>query len=340
MRLSNSNEHISAALMSIGSIGDFLHEYLDTRNTVSVSGEVHSVFKRCAYLQFDQLLLCAALPELGASSITLGFNSTVSSLPACLVRGAKLSLSLNGLQVVGGKYFPANNAAIYNSFIKPRTINSELMLSLHEQVIKLDLPVEGLASLLVTERDQTHNESALIEFTKPAIASLLSSLPELCSCTGHATRVLACANAKPWVRLLGAGPGLTPSGDDFLSGVLCALYSLGQDDSAQVLWDSVSDNANKSTNEISVALLNQAAAGRCSEKVSILIEVLFGYGPSTPDNLSTLLAQLGQTSGWDWLAGFVLSLNALLECNESKDYGAQRVEFGFSNSDSSSVRVH
>lgn len=344
MRLNSINDYHKAELVSINSIGDFAHQYLTQHDTATIHGLVHSVFHRCAYLQFNDILLCAALPELGESPITLLFDKTYSTLPSCLIRGAPVILSTRGLIINNTQSLCAKHARIYDSSVKPRSINQQRMLAVSQLVPQLSLPDEGLASLLSADNVQ---ESPLLEFAKPKITALLSSLPALCACTHDQDRVAACAELQAWVRLLGAGPGLTPSGDDFVSGVLTALHINGQGASAHILWRSVAAMATASTTDISVALLEQAASGRMSQKLHLLVDELLGDIPTTPAKFSRLLSQLGETSGWDWLAGFVLAQNALLKGVESfvNPKPSVKVDFATSdfnvrNSESSPVRVH
>src|SRR5690606_34858462 len=63
-------------------------------------------------------------------------------------------------------------------------------------------------------------------------------------------------------QLLGLGPGLTPSGDDFLAGALAALYGVGARDHVQLLWSKLEPCLSSATNEISAAHLRCAASGQ------------------------------------------------------------------------------
>ncbi len=103
--------------------------------------------------------------------------------------------------------------------------------------------------------------------------------------------------------LLGLGPGLTPSGDDFLGGALIALHHLGGDDVAESLAAAALPRAEQRTNEISRAHLAAAAGG---EGVAPLHAVLSSLcAPGTPRLGPCLSAvdAIGHTSGWDALAG-------------------------------------
>jgi hypothetical protein len=72
------------------------------------------------------------------------------------------------------------------------------------------------------------------------------------------------------VRLLGRGPGLTPTGDDVLAGALVSLHALGAP-AAQSLAAAVAASAPDATTTVSVALLRHAARGECIPQLADLL---------------------------------------------------------------------
>lgn len=108
--------------------------------------------------------------------------------------------------------------------------------------------------------------------------------------------------------LLGLGPGLTPSGDDLIGGVLCALHAVGERQRANHLAQHVLPLAKTHTNRISRAHLACAAQGECRADLRSLLCALL----QARTDFAALLAavdQIGHTSGWDTLAGMVLVLH-------------------------------
>ena len=79
--------------------------------------------------------------------------------------------------------------------------------------------------------------------------------------------------------LVGAGPGLTPSGDDVLCGVLLGLrlHPRGSADLVADLWRAVQPRLT-STTSLSAALLREAADGYAAEPVLRLLERLASFG--------------------------------------------------------------
>jgi hypothetical protein len=107
--------------------------------------------------------------------------------------------------------------------------------------------------------------------------------------------------------LVGLGPGLTPSGDDFLGGVLVALRQLGASGLAARLATAVLAHAEWGTNEISRAHLAAAASGEGAAALHGLLTSLCTPGaPGMRDWVSAIEA-IGHSSGWDAVAGISLA---------------------------------
>ena len=101
--------------------------------------------------------------------------------------------------------------------------------------------------------------------------------------------------------LIGLGPGLTPSWDDYLGGALIGLQALGRARQAESLWRWLEPRLAARTSALSAAHLAAAAAGQGHEA---LHEVL--NGSPALDKLDAV----GHCSGWDALAGAVAVLRA------------------------------
>jgi hypothetical protein len=117
--------------------------------------------------------------------------------------------------------------------------------------------------------------------------------------------------------LIGAGPGLTPSGDDVLCGVLLGLHLHPHGSAGQVadLWQAVRPRL-ATTTSLSAALLREAVEGYAVEPVTRLLECL--AAPAAPprdpgavrEAVGEVLA-IGHTSGADLLGGLAGCLEAL-----------------------------
>ena len=109
------------------------------------------------------------------------------------------------------------------------------------------------------------------------------------------------ALAEEAAMLIGLGPGLTPSGDDFLGGVMLALHHAHRETQARGLWRWLEPRLSR-TGAISGAHLAAAAAGEGHEALHAALRHLFQGAPGWPAALERLDA-IGHCSGWDALAG-------------------------------------
>jgi len=111
--------------------------------------------------------------------------------------------------------------------------------------------------------------------------------------------------------VLGLGPGLTPSGDDLLAGLLVTCHGLARLPLAAALGRHVTVRAGGRTTALSAALLRCAAAGAAASPVVDLVDAVAGRRPLAPA-LRTLLA-VGHTSGYDTARGVHLAARILLD---------------------------
>lgn len=117
-------------------------------------------------------------------------------------------------------------------------------------------------------------------------------------------------------RLVGMGPGLTPSGDDFLAGVLIALSGFGAPAKRQRLWDAVQPLARDAGNPISMAHLAAAARGLGGAALHDLLAALVRADAAAIAAGIDALDGIGHTSGWDALAGLMACVEARLDAFE------------------------
>jgi len=102
--------------------------------------------------------------------------------------------------------------------------------------------------------------------------------------------------------LLGLGPGLTPSADDVLCGLLYGLLR-SDEKRAKPLCDCVCRHADQRTNAVSAAYLKAIAQGEWFSRMDGVWRFFTGRGP---DRLDALL-EVGSSSGGDMLLGLLLA---------------------------------
>jgi hypothetical protein len=176
---------------------------------------------------------------------------------------------------------------------------------------------------LVRRTSADWQSSAWIEKARPAIHAL-----------SRASRCLDRAGARAAVAdLVGLGPGLTPSADDFLVGYLTGLWSATGDNAARhvfvaALGDDLMALADR-TNDISRAYLRLAARGQVSRLLFNLAAAIGrGYTDGEARGLARIALDVGHSSGADGVAGLLVALSVWNEPGETRKAGAPTIGLG------------
>ncbi|MBS27379.1 MAG: hypothetical protein CL566_00395 [Alphaproteobacteria bacterium] len=272
----------------------------------NADGLVHSVYADVLNLSFDDighLVLDARggtddLPGTARIEETPGLD-----FRRLVVPGTHVSMRAGVLRV-GGSRLTADfrNASRTVSAIEPIGIADR---SLDETwwmtAWNLYLDTRSTAGFAVALDEQSSN-SSLAE----AIASRVrSTVPDLLSSAsaGNLEHAGACL-----ARLIGAGPGLTPSGDDFTVGFLLGLCT-GSERNRQLAEHLARDCSQRSraSTDISRHYLGHAAVGRfAGSSVRLADAVVTGAG-DMPTRLQTVLGA-GASSGSDTAFGILCGL--------------------------------
>ncbi len=119
------------------------------------------------------------------------------------------------------------------------------------------------------------------------------------------------AAVAPTVGLMGLGVGLTPSGDDYLVGLLAGMEAT-DDPPRHGLAAVIAGHAPLRTTAIGAAALGQASRGAFAER---LHDVLVALARGRPDQLAAPIERAmtyGATSGSDTLVGLFAALDVAL----------------------------
>src|SRR5262249_11168424 len=144
------------------------------------------------------------------------------------------------------------------------------------------------------------HRTALVSLARSQIACFESWL-----CDALRTDSAAAIAAAPIHGLIGLGPGLTPSGDDFLMGALALLDALGERKIHAGLVQAIAAVSPTSTSPLSHCFLRAATAGHIGEHLhGAVASVLSG----NLDAAIPAVRNIGHSSGWDMLAGIATTL--------------------------------
>jgi len=170
-------------------------------------------------------------------------------------------------------------------------------------VLKTQGPASGFAPLLLQD---TQPREALDSAMR---GRLSTTLPVLERATASLDSALA---AWALGRLVGLGPGLTPSGDDFIVGYLAALHVRGARELhighlARELGNHVRRLA-EHTNAISRQFLLNAVAAEFSESLALTIRAVCRQDRAAVLRAAARTVRIGHSSGADSLIGLLFGL--------------------------------
>lgn len=276
-------------------------------------GRVTAVFSRSFYIANEAgRLACVGSFALGNGPLNL--RCAVSSeldWPSLGLRpGTLVSRDGDALRIDGMAAVPLSEAAEWHPAPLPEdwrgaTLADGLRLLAEAAALRrgaggFSALVPALARAQLGRARDLISGDALLRLAWPGIIALRDWLAA--SLTGKEDPV------PPEVEiLLGLGPGLTPSGDDLIGGLLVALAALGRRDIAGRLAGWALPLAPARTGAISAAHLACAASGEGSEALHDLIAALVTPGAPGLNRALASLAATGHSSGWDMLAGACLA---------------------------------
>jgi hypothetical protein len=147
------------------------------------------------------------------------------------------------------------------------------------------------------------------ELQNQAFGPELARLQAACR-TGHAPAIAAALQA-----FLGLGPGLSPSGDDLITGFLLAANRwgerLGSGLDLAYLNRATLSSARKATNSLSASLIECAALGQADERLILALDGIIAGVPDAGACVAAL-AGWGSSSGFDALVGITIFMIYLI----------------------------
>ncbi|MGI9489468.1 MAG: DUF2877 domain-containing protein [Geminicoccaceae bacterium] len=186
---------------------------------------------------------------------------------------------------------------------KPRDGLNNLLALLQER----DLENDGLIRLVLPDPcPRTPTERTAM----PHIEALKTDLPRWLSDDIP-------PDPNPAIQLLGLGPGLTPSGDDLLAGILIAWHHLGASEMSNRLGHLLVAASAARTTPISQAHLIAAAKGYGASPLHRLLKALIADRRAELAETLDAVAKIGHSSGMDAVAGMVLALTAWLQADRN-----------------------
>jgi hypothetical protein len=277
---------------------------------------VETVFDRAFYLAADLpgQLICIGLPELGRGPLMATCEALAFAAWSDQGVGRGQSARCDGayLHIGDGLRLDLANARTWTTPAwPPRPASADLARTLAEvrRQAAPRLPEGSLAGFLVAP-DDAPPAGAIARAAGRTASLRIAALADWLDAALDGSRDLDAVGREAAHGLLGLGAGLTPAGDDLLSGLLIALHALGRDDLARRLAGFIDAASATATSPMSRAFLACAAAGEPSEALHAMLAGAVIGDPQAISRGLDALAGTGHSSGFDMLAGALLALDA------------------------------
>lgn len=280
---------------------------------------VHSIYERTINLMLDGQLIALQIADSPVSPISIILPLDETGLDRLKIK-SNSPVSIDGTNLLVGKNIISLDRAydVYDDTLYEHTCSSSLKDVVWQLIIASDR--DGFSTLI---KSQNTPDDIALSYAKKKLIDAESICNTMMS--GNSADEPTKSNQLTKLcdllsGLIGVGTGLTPSGDDFMTGVLSTFKALPQCFNHKLisaLSNSVCSRRNN-TNEISSTFIDCALRGQFSKAIIDLYDSLCLDNVQSPgieqdkiDNLLDSFLDIGHTSGIDTLTGIFWSMKHL-----------------------------
>lgn len=285
---------MTGAPILVRSVGSTVSDLL----AAPATGSLLAVFPRSCYLELAGRIVALVVPELLRGPLNVVIDPPPAFRFEDLAAGAAVALDPQlvpgppRLSIQRGPVFDLSAMEIWDARLTPlRSANRGALARRLDRIkpVLAGAPSESLA----------HPDG------RPARAA--EAMDALYSGLRHAQDAAVAHGARG---LAGLGSGLTPSGDDVLTGILIAVALLHPAHADRVRGAAM-EAVRERTTRISLAYLDAASRGEAGEAWHVLAHHLDDGPDEAVATAAADVRAFGETSGADMLAGFVLAMEAM-----------------------------
>ena len=275
----------------------------------SVSGRITAVFDRSVYVDLGSQWICFGDATVGNGPVNLSLEPTpYSGVFADLAVDQPVRVCAGAVHLGNRPLIIKTAAKVWSPPLVPCWTNESLMRGLDalNAISRGRVPRQGLGVFL-------YGHGAELSDTREAhVCALPVSEFERWLLSHLADKRCVEGVPESAQQLIGLGPGLTPSGDDFLGGGRIIKNLVHRQDIAALLYSDLSSHLLTRTGPISRSHLAAASAGQGLETLHLAINsVIEGNVGMIPSRVQHI-ERIGSSSGWDALAGGCVVLRACL----------------------------
>lgn len=264
-------------------------------------GEIIAAFQRSFYATIGGCLICVGSRTLGSGPLHVLCDRWPENVFSA---GQSVTVVGAALDIHGMLLADFQSAAIWKPDPAPEWSLASLAIGL-QAAGEIWCAISGDEGLAPLWRPLSGRPSHLIEAAMPGV----DALTRIVEC-GLQESVPASADCATMVGLIGLGPGLTPSGDDFLLGALLTLGALGLAEARNSLWQICWPHLGR-TNEISRAHLEAAALGYGAAALHEAVQATIAGRTDRLGHALSAVSEIGQTSGRDGFTGALVVLRTV-----------------------------
>lgn len=276
---------------------------------LSIDGEceVVAAFERSCYVACPRGIVCIGTSAIGAGPINVELGVELPREWAALdmAVGLKGTISEGQPHFTSGLRLVVAGAAEWLPQPFPPFEDGPVRAGLAtlKLLTRQRIPADGLARLVLAG----DRAGATARAAAGSITELRRALPAAVT-AGRLDDALK----RAAILLVGLGPGLTPSGDDLIGGIMLALTAAGLPTLRDGLWHAIEPELDALTVPISAMHLSAAADGMAAEALHELLDAIVRGDDALIEPRLAAVGTIGHTSGWDGLAGMVIGLEAVL----------------------------
>jgi uncharacterized protein DUF2877 len=271
--------------------------------------EVAAVFDRSLYLRAGDDFICLGEPSIGNGPLTLitDFGSIDKVSDRALRSGQSAIISQREIVIADVARLLIDQSSPWRPLPWPAARSRHDLAAVCRDLSRLALakaPEDGLGRLFDAVGVRPI-DTPLARIARPRLARFRSWLRDLLD-VDHAW---VAASFEPVRGLIGLGPGLTPSGDDFLVGALALLDALEERNAHAALARAINLAPRGLTSPLSDCLLRSTAAGHVGENLHRAASATIS---GTIRSAVAAVRSIGHSSGWDMMAGIATALQVVL----------------------------
>ncbi len=269
-------------------------------------GSVAAVFRSSLYVRFGEAWMCVGDRRIGCGPLNIPCSSPGLINWHHLARPGLMVTKQRDRIRFAEDTIVLTSAPVWAPEPLPTWTRTTLAAGLAEleNVRPCELPTGGLAAFLHSGQGTSAVPSEPVSMVAAPAITMLSqwaTADTQVRCPGQALRTL-----------IGLGPGLTPSGDDFLAGFTVALNAAGQCEQAKALANEIDMLAADRTSDLSLAHLRASFSAGLNAALHGMLQATLAGKNSAIRSGVWHFADAKHHSLWDAMAGIAVALRAVL----------------------------